>query len=134
MTYERQDITEDFYAGDTKDIEVTIYDQDGQLKDLANSELTYALIYDDAKNPYTLFQKTSVGAIEIEITGTGKCVIHLLPGDTFSFNGTFRHQLHLVDENGYAGIVMSGKVQIFKSFARRSRNSGFEAYLSGTAS
>lgn len=131
MTKERQDINEDFYQGDVHDIQVTIYNQNGTLKDLTGAELTYALFRDDGKNPTLLFQKSSEDVSQIEVTGTGVCLVHLVPPDTFNVYGTFRHQLHLVDATGYAGIVMSGKVEIFRSFARRPRDSKTPAYLTG---
>jgi len=130
MTLERQDIDQDFYQADLKNIQFTVYNQNGTLKDLALSEITWALIFDDGKNPRTLFQKSSLDIYQIEVAGLGICVVHILPGDTFNIYGTFRHQLHVQDENGYAGIVSSGKVQIFRSFARRPRSTSQDAYLS----
>lgn len=130
MTMEKQDILADFYSGNKKDIQVTIT-KNGSLKDLTNCELTYALILDDAKNPRALFQKSSVDINEIEITGLGVCLIHLLPDDTINYYGNFRHQLHMQDENGYGDIVMTGAVKIFRAFAARPRSDSQPAYLSG---
>lgn len=130
MTAEHQDITEDFYSGNKKDIQVTIR-RDGSLKDLTNCELTYALILDDVKNPQTLFQKNSVDTTQIEVTGLGVCLIHLLPSDTLNYYGSFRHQLHMQDENGYGDIVMTGAVKIFRAFAVRPRSDSQPVYLSG---
>ena len=131
MTTERQDIPSDFYQGDEKDIQITITDIDGNLKDLTGGELTYALIYDDGKNPYTVFLKSSADPLEIEIVTLGICVVHLVPSDTFNISGTFRHQLHLYDAAGKGGIVMTGKVVIFKSYARRPRKNVLPVYLEG---
>lgn len=132
MTRERQDILQDFYQADTKTIQVTIYNQNDTLKDLTGAEITYSLIKDDAKNPVVIFQKSSnVGVEEIEVIGLGVCAVHLLPTDTFNIHGSFRHQLHVHDSEGHGGIVMSGKVQIFRSFARRPRSSQQTAYLTG---
>ena len=132
MTRERQDITSDFYQGDIKDIQITVYNQNGSLKDLDASEITYALFTEDPKTPELIFLKSSQTDTEIEVKGPGVCVVHLLPADTIFINGTFRHQLHVADAE-YAGIVTSGRVFIFKSFARRPRQDNQTAYLTGAA-
>lgn len=130
MTLERQDITEDFYEGDPKDIQFTVRDGLGALKDLATAELTYAIIRDDPRNPTAVLMKSSFLS-QIEVAGLGVCIVHLLAPDTIGLHGTFRHQLHVYVADDDAGIVSSGKVSIFRSFARRLRSAHAHAYLSG---
>lgn len=131
MTAEKQDILNDFYSGNKKDIQVTIYKDDGSKKDLAGCELTYALVLDDLKNPRALFQKSSEEVTQIEVVALGICIVHLLPADTLNLYGNFRHQLHMQDENGYGDIVMTGAVKIFRAFAARQRSDSVPAYLIG---
>lgn len=131
MTVEKQDIKSDFYEGDKKLIEFTIRDQNDALKDLSLSEISWALILDDGKNPQTILRKTSTDPAEVEVVSLGVCQVKIEPTDTIGKYGTFRHQLFVVDENGNSGIVSSGEVRIFRSFARRPRNSQQSVYLTG---
>jgi hypothetical protein len=131
MTYERQDIAADFYAGNSKQIAVTVYKPDGNRKDITSSEITYA-VFTDAYE-IVLLKSSSDGAEHIEITDgpNGEFLIYLAPSDTVNINGTFRHHANVVDAYGDEETVFSGKINIFRSFARRFRRSSASAYLVG---
>lgn len=131
MTEEKQDILEDFYEADEKDIQFTIVDQSGDPLDLDGAEITWALFSDDGKNPHVELMKSSKKEDEIEVTGTGICVVHLLPGDTLGLYGTYRYQLHVVTATQGSGIVSSGKVYINRSFAKRYETHTALVYLQG---
>lgn len=131
MTAEKQDITSDFYQLTHKDIQVTIVDDNGNLKDLSQCELSYALIFDNGKVRVTKLMKSSTTG-DIEVTGLGKCVIHYYPADTQEIYGTYRHQLHVHDENGYDAIAMTGRVDILRSFIARIAITTAHAYLVGS--
>lgn len=132
MTEERQDIKEDFYSGDYKVIRVTVYEKDGVTKkNLVNCEMTYALFDDDDA---TYIRKSSAnGATEIDVTDepNGGVEIYLLGTDTLHIHGRFRHQMEVVDADDHAAVAMTGKVSIFKAFARRYRTAVLDAYLAG---
>lgn len=131
MTRERQDITEDFYSGNYKEIEVTCYNPDNSLKDLTNSEITYA-IFTNAN--VTLLRKSSAqgtASIEIIDAPNGKFVIKLVPKDTSSIYGTYRHHVNVVDSAGHEETILTGRIDIFRAFALRFRTSYQSAYLSG---
>lgn len=132
MTFEKQDVVTDFYAGNTKDLTVTVYVDEAktQVKDLAGAEITWALFDDDN---VTFMVKSSSDATQISVPtpGNGICIIHLLPPDTVNLYGTYRHHVNVVDANGDESTVLTGKVRIFKSFARRFRNETLNAYLEG---
>lgn len=132
MTRERQDITEDYYSGNYKEVNVTVYNPDGSLKDLTGSEITYAIFTNDGS--VVLVKSSANGTEHIEIltpASDGQCVIKLKAVDTTFINGTFRHQMNVVDTNGYEETVLTGKINIYKAFAKRPRMTSISAYLAG---
>ena len=129
MTKEKQDIKEDFYSGDTKDIVFEIVDKAGALYPLSNASADYALFTDEG---VVLIRKSSDQATEIEFDVPNSLVtVHLLPPDTLHIYGTFRHQLLVIDQNAYAEITSTGKVNIKRSFARRFESDSQAAFLQG---
>ena len=130
MTQTKQDIMSDFYSGNTKNIRVAVTDSQGQVFPLTSCEMTYALFNDKGQ---TFVKKSSaiVGEIEIDISNTHICIIHLLPADTNLLSGLYRHMLNVVDTNGQEETVMTGTVQLFKSYAMRYRSSTRQAYTIG---
>lgn len=131
MTRERQDITEDFYSGNYKEIEVTCYNPDNSPKDLTGSEITYTIFTN--QGVVLLRKSTNEGNASVEITDAlnGKCVIKMQPKDTNWIYGTFRHHVNIVDENGHEETVLTGKIDIFRAFAFRFRSTEVSAYLVG---
>lgn len=129
MTREKQDIKEDFYSGDTKDLVFEIFDKDGALYPLSNAEATYALFTNDG---HIVLMKSSdqSGAITIDDVNS-LATVHLLPPDTIQIHGSYRHQLHIKDANNYLEIVSTGKVNIKQSFARMFRLDAVSAFLLG---
>lgn len=130
MTLERQDIVDSFYSGNSKTIRVTIRDDSGNLKDLANAEITYALFGRETETVY-IYKASYNGTNEIQVVGTGVCDIFLKPSDTANLYGTYRHHVNVVDANGDEETVLSGKVEIHKAMARRQRHYSTAAYLQG---
>jgi len=134
MTRERQDITEDFYAGNYKEIHVTCYNQDNSLKDLTNAEVTYAIFTNANESEVLLMKSSNQGTDYIDILDPptdGELLIKLKATDTVNISGTHRHHVNVVDSNGHEETVLSGKIQIFRSFARRFRISYASAYTIG---
>lgn len=131
MTATGQDITTDFYAGNSKIIRVVVLDDLGDPKPLSGAEIAYAMITDAG---IVVFMKHSVaGNGEIEITNPsgGEFVIKLKQVDTALLSGTYRHQANVVDSNGDEETVMVGKVNISKSYAHRMGLSSKHAFLAG---
>lgn len=131
MTEERQDINQDFYAGNSKDLRVTIKDADGIVVDLTGAELTYSLFTDEGE---TKFRKSSfIGSAEISIPtpANGVCIVHILARDTILLKNIYRHELSMVDASGNSSTVMVGKVYIFAGYANRHRMATIPAYLQG---
>jgi hypothetical protein len=130
MTIEKQDITSDFYAGNHKILVETIVQADGSPKDLTDAEVTFALF---TTTGVLCFTKTSLEVTQIEITDAvgGECLIYLLPPDTVFLFGTYMYQVNVIDVTGYEETVTTGKINIFKSFARRLRRNVLHAYSLG---
>lgn len=137
MTLTKQDILEDFYQGNSKDIHVTVTDADGQPLPLTGAEITYVIYTDDGKVtsiPVVKLTKSTnngVGDIEITNEAEGIAVVHIYPYDTTFIFGSFNHMCNVV-VNGDEETVFTGKINIFRAPARRSRNSKVLVYLSGT--
>lgn len=132
MTIERQDILEDYYAGDYKELVVVVYEKDGiTLKDLTDCEITYAL-FDDDYRPY-IMKSSNNGISEIEITDVpnGEVTVKLQGTDSLHLDGRFRHQMEVADANEKPAMAMTGKVNIFRAIARRYRTAVAIAYLAG---
>lgn len=135
MTVEKQDIKEDFYQGDYKAIEVSVFadKQLTQVKNLTGAEsIDWALTH--RKDGTIYIQKSTFdGDTSIEITdaANGKVIVYLRPVDTASIYGTFRHQMQITDVNGKPECVMTGTVNIFRSYARRLVRGPVSAYLVG---
>lgn len=132
MTYQKQDILEDFYEGNKKVIGVTIYNQDGSLKDLSNCEITWVLMNRIDYDIVYLRKSSFNGDGEIKVTGLGTCEIYINPPDTYNIHGKFRHHVNVVDEYGYEETVLTGLVEIHETSAKRYREISQPAYLIGT--
>jgi len=128
MTREKQDILEDFYAGNYKVLHDTILDASGNPMPLDGCEITFALF--DDKNVIHIV-KSSVDPTQIDVVGVGEVDIILLPEDSLKLQGLYRYHVNVVDGNGYEETVTTGKIHIFASFARRPRAESVPAYLSG---
>ena len=130
MTKEKQDILEDFYSGNAKKIRVTIYDDSGNLKDLTDAELTYALFTRET-NELILRKSSHKGEHEIRVVGPGLCEIYYIGADTVHIHGTFRHHLNVVDADGKEATAFTGLVRIHRTPAGRYREVGGQAYTEG---
>jgi len=132
MTAEKQDITEDFYAGNSKVIRTITKKDDGSPKDISGAEITYTMVTDAGL--VVLSKSSAVGTSEIEIISGvgGEFVIKLKPSDTVGLKSTYRHHANVVDSNGDEETVFVGKVNILQSYARRYRTGIQHAYLRGS--
>ena len=134
MTYQKQDILEDWYEGDNKDIEVIVYNKDGSRKDLTNAEITYVIMDREDYDTVYLRKQSANGSGEIEITDAvnGVLMIHILPPDTLTLHGTFRHHLNVRDQYNKQETVFTGLVRIHETSGQPYREISQKAYLIGT--
>ena len=132
MTYRNQDITEGWYEGNHKIIRVTVYDKQGNLKDLSGSEITYVIMDRDDYDVIHIMKSSYNGDSEIKVTGLGTCEVYITHSDTRNLHGTFRHHLNVIDSNGHEETVLTGLVRIYETTAQlRPRKVGVASYLEG---
>jgi hypothetical protein len=136
MTTERQDIMDGFYSGNTKRLRLTVTDSTGVPKDLTGAKITFVLFAEKTDVTYLFKSSTVVDAIAgyqitIDTPASGICTVHLWPKDTALFNGTFRYHINVVDNNDFEETVTTGRINIFKAFAKRPHNANQTAYLVG---
>jgi hypothetical protein len=138
MTYQKQDILEDFYEGNAKEIGVTVWEPDEtepegrKLKNLENCEITWVLMNRTDYDIVYLRKSSFNGDGEIKVTGLGTCEIYINPPDTYNIHGKFRHHVNVVDEYGYEETVLTGLVEIHETSAKRYRQVSQPVYLIGT--
>jgi len=106
----------EMFAGDHADVDVSLFDADGNALDLTGAILRWGLGPMDASPPTVL--KSSEVPEEIEISSTEDGVfatIHLVPGDTRLIQWMARHELRLIDAEGRYEMLMVGTVRIYAS-------------------
>ena len=110
MTRPAQDV--DMIAGDTVNLNVTIYDADnGGNKNIANSTIKWVL-YDEATDTASL-NKTLASGITITSGLLGQCTIALTPANTVSLTpGVYYHEVEVTDETGNVSTVLTGHITI----------------------
>lgn len=96
----------EMYAGDTKNIEVTIAGVN-----LTGASVKWALkrtVYEaDA-----VISKDTTGGISITNASGGVFVIALAPGDTTSLSGDYYHEAEITDSASNVSTVFTGKATI----------------------
>lgn len=110
MTRVAQDV--DMIAGDTLNLNVTIYDGvTGANKSIANATIKWVL-YDEATDTAAL-NKTLASGITITNGLLGQCTIALLPANTVSLApGVYYHEVEVTDEAGNVSTVLTGHITI----------------------
>lgn len=136
MTKERQDILADFYQGNSKKLRIPVVNDNGTPKDLTNAVITFALFLDATEAVYLTkcsWLPDPLGTTEITIDDAinGILTIHLNPADTHNFYGSYRYHVNVIDEDGNEETVTTGRINIFKAFAKRPGITYQPAYLSG---
>lgn len=131
MTAENQNIMSDFYSGNHKLVTVTVRDGDGQLKDISTAQEIMYAIYNDDDGLICYKTSAEIGEITVGGTGNADATVELLPKDSFTLTGLYRHEMTIVDASGIQETVMRGKVQIYRSYAQRRKADSLHAYLAG---
>lgn len=105
MTSVNQDFN--MYAGDSKDIVVTIVDEENNPLDLTEASIKWVM-----KNKNTSVIKDSTNGASVD----GSTLhIKLEPEDTINLSGVFAQQGRIVDALGNVSTVFVGKITILKS-------------------
>jgi hypothetical protein len=116
MTKQAQNI--EIYAGDTANINVTVFDSDsnGARKNIAGSVISWVLFDPDATG--VMLTKTTADAISITDGLNGEFVIPLVPADTETIPpGSYRHEAEVTDTSGNVSTAMTGDFIIKESRA-----------------
>lgn len=99
------------YGGESKDIRVTITDDNGNPLDLGPlTTMSYTL--STGRGNGVLISKTLASGIVKTTPTSGICTITLAAADTSALRGTYYHQLEVIDSSSLVSVVMSGFVVI----------------------
>jgi hypothetical protein len=105
----------EIYAGDSKNITVTVTNADGSPIDLTGATIKWAL-KKRVSSPADITKETNTNAgISVANPTTGVFLIPLKPDDTKDLSGVFYHEAEVTDGVGNVSTVLTGEVTIHKS-------------------
>jgi hypothetical protein len=110
-------VNQDFkiVAGDSKNITITITNDDGVGLNLLNATIKWVL-KKSTKNTANVLLKTEIDGITITDSQNGVMQIKLLPSDTLELGGSrLYHECEVTDQSGNVSTVTSGIVSISHS-------------------
>lgn len=96
------------YAGENKNIIVTITDSSGNVENIAGATFEWKL--NVRGNP--LIKSTSNGNISITNAANGEVTVYLQPIDTQSLEGIYQHELQMTDSQNNVSVVLVDKLNI----------------------
>lgn len=100
------------YAGDTKDIVVTVKTASGAVVDLSSASVKWALKR-HTHGPHDVFKKTGGGGITITDVLGGVFTVRLNSIDTKDLHqGRYYHEAEVTDMQGNVSTVMTGTVTL----------------------
>lgn len=103
----------EMFAGDTREIVVSVVDQDGAMINTIGGVVLWQLAKSDwKKDPSTavLITKTSSsGQIDL---ADGSFTVHLLSSDSEALEGSFYHEAQVTLSDGTIGTPLVGKAKI----------------------
>jgi hypothetical protein len=102
----------EMYAGDSKNIVVSVTDGASRALDITGASMKWILRPTQA-TASNIIEKSTPEIILDVYTAT----IKLLPEDTESLAGNYYHEAELTDQIGNVSTVMVGNVKINRSFA-----------------
>jgi len=115
MTVEHQDF--EMYRGDTKNLYITILDEDtGGYLDLTGASAIWSL-YDPNTDEILVTKNTTNGITLTTPYTNGELIIHLLPDDTRNLEPAnyYFYEVEITDAFDQVATVTTGYVQIKKS-------------------
>lgn len=96
------------WSGETKYIDVTIYDKDGLQLSMVAGVVTWRL---DTSPP--LIKSSATSSILLNVPTAGQIRVVLDPNDTASvLPGRYTHQAAIVDPSGHDSMLLEGSIQI----------------------
>jgi hypothetical protein len=109
-------INQDFsmYAGDSKNIVITVTDDNGSPMNLLNATVKWAL-KKRVKSTENMIYKTTTDGITITDAQNGLIKISLLPINTSSLSGMYYHECEVTDQSGNVSTVTTGYITVKES-------------------
>lgn len=95
------------FAGESKNLVISIVNSDGTIPNLVGSTFKWKL--DVRNNPV---EKDSTNGISILDEQAGTVKVKLDPIDSKNLSGNFFHELEMTDSNGNINVVLTGILQI----------------------
>jgi hypothetical protein len=100
-----------YFSGDSRPLEVTITQENGQPQNLTGWTFRYAVA--PALGAVAEMVKTSADGIEVAANPqTGVVTVHRAPADTASLSGYKYHELQATDPAGNVSTVLHGRLRI----------------------
>lgn len=99
------------FQGDSKELVITVTDDDGNFTDLSGATATWKL-FRTYTTPPLVQKSTADGGITISDPLSGQFTVNLVESDTNNIHGQYFHEARLEDLRGYVTIVTVGKVMI----------------------
>jgi hypothetical protein len=111
-------INQDFtlYAGEDKQINFTITDENGVAIDLVGSTAVWVLAR-ITSTPEILITKRSTVSTQIDYTDN-TYHIYLEDVDTDLLHGKYAHELRMVNADGQESVLATGQVRIYDSLTK----------------
>lgn len=101
----------EMYQGDSKILEVTVKDSDGNIVNLTGASARWALGH-TAAGPVLASRDTTEGSVTFTDAESGELEVEIQPEDTESLYGTYYHEVEVTDPEGYISTVFSGQLKI----------------------
>lgn len=108
----KQDV--ELWAGKRHDIYIQIVDRNGDAQDLSGAVFNWVLTTGSGTGS-VLLTKTIANS-GVTVSGS-TAIVHIAAGDTLALNGTYYHELELMDSTSYPTNVCVGKVTVHGSLS-----------------
>jgi hypothetical protein len=102
----------DIYAGDTKDIIITVKKKDGTPVNLSGATIKWVAV----RGKTTIISKDNDNGIVITDAINGECTIRLDHLDTLSLLGSLYYECVVIDTFGNQTTVAVGTMKVLASF------------------
>jgi hypothetical protein len=109
MTISGQNV--DIIQGESRKVEVTVTDQNGNLLDISNSAICWAVF----KQSDSVFTKTVDNGIKLTDPTKGIFEITVAHEDTLNLIGSYKHECRLTDIDGNSSVIFTGSFNVFAS-------------------
>lgn len=111
MTLINQDV--EMYAGDTKQLLVSVTTPTGGVVDLTGATIKYVAVRGTAP---VIQKSTTSGNIMVTDAVNGKYTIKLDPADTNALLGKYPHESEVTDALGNVSTVLKGTLKVLQSY------------------